>query len=92
MSKEQLTEIARVLNYPKIARILRWKRNQIERLFKQIYLRTVMVEVEASVVIKPLRHADDSSILRSLLAAQAEYLVTGDSYPIITPAEFAARL
>jgi uncharacterized protein len=89
-----------VLAYPKIARILRWKRVQIERLLKQIYLRSVMVEIEATATTESLRDPDDSSILLSLLSAQAEHLVIGDAdllvlrdrYPIVTPAEFAARL
>lgn len=100
MSKEQLTEIARVLTYPKIARILRWKRDKIERLLKQLYLRSIMVEIEASTTIESLRDPDDSPILLSLVAADAERLVTGDRdllalrehYPIVTPAEFVVQL
>jgi polyisoprenoid-binding protein YceI len=60
----------------------------------------VMVEIEAAATTESLRDPDDSSILLSLLSAQAEHLVTGDAdllvlrdrYPIVTPAEFAARL
>lgn len=89
-----------MLAYPKIARILRWKRVQIERRLKQIYLRSVMVEIEAAAATGSLRNPDNSSILLSLLSAQAEHPVTSDAdlpvlrdrYPIVTPAEFAARL
>ncbi len=46
-----------------------------------------------------LQDADDLPILATLLAAQADYLITGDEalldlaehYPILTPAEFWAR-
>jgi putative PIN family toxin of toxin-antitoxin system len=46
-----------------------------------------------------LRDAADQPVLLTLLAAQADYLITGDKdllalagqYPILTPAEFWAR-
>jgi len=46
-----------------------------------------------------LRDPDDQPVLQTLLAAGAQYLVTGDKdllalgerYPIITPAQFWAR-
>lgn len=99
MSREQLTEIARVLSYPKIRRVLRWDRTVIERFLKQLYLRSVMVDIDGVTATVPL-DPQDAPILASLLAAKADYLVTGDSdllvlheqYPVLTPAAFAGRL
>ena len=36
---EQLTEIGRVLAYPKIRKVLQWDDETIERFLKQLYLR-----------------------------------------------------
>lgn len=99
ISKEQLTEIARVLTYPKIGKRLRWGRPRIERFLRQLYLRSELVDISAVLQTVP-DDPEDQPILASLIASGAEYLVTGDSdlltladhYPIITPAKFAQRL
>jgi len=100
LTRAQLTEIARVLSYPKIARALRWDPDRSERFLKQLYLRSVMVPLPESLPAEVPADPDDSPILSSLLVARAEYLVTGDSdllelkdrYPILTPAAFVALL
>jgi uncharacterized protein len=100
LTRAQLTEITRVLSYPKIARILRWDPDQSERFLKQLYLRSVMVSLPESLPAEVPVDPDDSPILSSLLVARAEYLVTGDSdllalkdrYPILTPQAFVALL
>lgn len=100
LTRAQLTEITRVLGYPKIARILRWDPDQSERFLKQIYLRSVMVPLPETLPAEVPADPDDSPILSSLLVARAEYLVTGDSdllalkdrYPILTPQAFVALL
>ena len=100
MTRGQLTEIARVLSYPKITRVLRWEREEIQRFLRQVYLRSVMIELPREIQIAVPNDPDDSPMLASLVIAKAEYLVTGDSdllalrtrYPILTPAEFAAKL
>lgn len=100
LSRAQLTEIARVLSYPKIARILQWDPDHLERFLKQIYLRSVMVSLPESLPARVPADSDDSPILSSLLVARAEYLVTGDSdllvlkdrYPILTSRDFVALL
>jgi len=99
MSREQLAEIARVLTYPRIHRILRWNRDRIERFLKQIYLRSVVVGIEETEIEVPT-DSDDSPTLQSFIAAQADWLVTGDKdllllrdeHAIMTPAEFADLL
>ena len=100
LTRAQLTEITRVLGYPKIARILRWDPDQSERFLKQLYLRSVMVPLPETLPAEVPADPDDSPILSSLLVARAEYLVTGDSdllalkdrYPILTPQAFVALL
>ena len=100
LTRAQLTEIARVLSYPKIARVLRWDPDRLERFLRQLYLRSVMVPLPESLPATVPADPDDSPILSSLLVARAEYLVTGDSdllvlkdrYPIVTPQEFVALL
>ena len=100
LTRAQLTEIARVLSYPKIARVLRWDPDQSERFLKQLYLRSVMVTLPESLPAEVPADPDDSAMLSSLLVARAQYLVTGDSdllalkdrYPILTPQAFVALL
>jgi len=91
-------ELARVLSYPKIARRLRWDRARIERFVKQVYLRSATVDPGglegAEVPADP-----DSPLLGTLIAAEAECLVTGDAdllavrerYPILTAVELVKR-
>jgi predicted nucleic acid-binding protein len=38
ISRQPWAERPRVMTYPKLARVLRWKRNGIERLLKHIYI------------------------------------------------------
>ncbi len=100
ISKAQLGEIARVLNYPKIAKILKWDTETIKRFIKQLYLRSVIVEISSESKIDVPADPDDSPILASLVTTDADVLVTGDSdllvlrdkYPIETPVEFADKL
>ena len=98
-SREQLTEIARVLAYPKVRRILNWDDRLIERFVERFYLRTEVVELGVLGVDVP-RDPDDTPMLNALIAADADFLVTGDRdllvlnrrYPIETPSEFIQRL
>jgi putative PIN family toxin of toxin-antitoxin system len=99
LSIEQLGEIARVLSYPKIQKILAWDADRIERFLKQLYLRAEVVEI-AGVVAEVPADPDDSAILASFIGAKADYLVSGDSdllslrakFSIVTPTEFAQKL
>ena len=98
-SREQLTEIGRVLGYPKIRRVLKWDVDRIERFLRLLHGRVEIVEPESTAVDTP-RDPDDAPILGTLVAAEADFLVTGDRdllslrdrYPIETPAEFVRRL
>ena len=99
LSLDQLAEIGRVLEYPKIRRKLGWDDERIELFIKQLYLRADVVELGALSEDVP-RDPDDAPILATLAAAKADVLVTGDGdllalrerYPIETLAEFVRRL
>lgn len=99
MSLDQLAEIGRVLEYPKVRRKLGWDEERIELFIKQLYIRSEVVELGPISVQVP-RDPDDAPILATLAAAKADVLVTGDGdllalrgkYPIETPAEFVRRL
>ena len=96
---DQLAEIGRVLEYPKIRSKLHWDEQRIELFLKQLYIRAEVIELGRISVAVP-RDAGDAPILATLAAAKADVLVTGDGdllalrdkYPIETPAEFVRRL
>ena len=98
-SREQLGEIARVLAYPKIRRILKWDEQRIEQFVEGLYLKMDMATPDP-MAIEDLRDANDLPILAALISAKADVLVTGDRdllvlrdrYNIETPAEFLQRL
>ncbi len=99
LSLEQLAEIGRVLEYPKIRRKLGWDDQQIELFVKQLYIRAEVVELGPISVEVP-RDPGDAPILATRAATKADVLVTGDgdllalrdNYPIETPVEFVRRL
>ena len=99
LSLDQLAEIGRVLEYPKIRRKLGWDDDSIELFIKQLYIRAEVVELGMITVAVP-RDPGDAPILATLAAANADVLVTGDGdllalrerYAIETPAEFVRRL
>lgn len=99
LSMEQLGEIARVLTYPKIQRVLRWDDSRIEQFLKQLYVRAELADLRG-VAVEALGDPADEPILAALVASQADVLVTGDAqllklrdrHPIQTPAQFAGRL
>jgi uncharacterized protein len=99
MSRFQLDEIARVLGYPKIRKLLGWSDERIESFVRQLVLRVEVVEIDGVAATVP-DDANDAPILATLIAASADVLVTGDSdllalhkrYLIETPAQFVRRL
>ena len=99
LSFEQLAEIARVLEYPKIRTRLGWQDPEIEGFIKQLYVRSEVIE-PGDVEIELPRDPDDAPILAAFVSTRADILVTGDrdllalrgKYAIETPAEFVRRL
>ena len=99
VSEPLLEEIARVLAYPKIRKRLGWDDEIISRYISLLRFeaeRVSIVGVEANVPADP----NDNHLLATLIASQADWLITGDSdfdelfahYPIITPGDFVRRL
>ena len=90
-----LDEMARVL--PRLSRI-RMTPAEIRDLADSFMFLADIVEPEGAQDVN-LRDPADQPVLLTLVAAQANYLVTGDKdllaladdYPIVTPAEFWAR-
>jgi len=91
-----LDELARVL--PRLPRVSLTPA-QIRDLTDCLMFQAEMVEPDATLFAAALRDPADPPILQTLLAADAQYLITGDKdllalagrYPIVTPAEFWAR-
>lgn len=95
VSRYILDEMARVL--PRLKRI-RLTKAEIRDLTDGLMFLAELVEPEKSV--KPLlRDPADQAILGTLIAARANYLITGDKdllaiagrYPVVTPAQFWER-
>lgn len=99
LSEPMLQEIRRVLAYPKISRRIGWDDQTMDTfvLMLRLHAESVAIEgVQAHVPSDPM----DNTILATLIASEADVLVTGDGdllelrdqYPIVTAAEFAKRL
>ena len=94
-----LAEISTVMGYPKIRKRIGWDNDTISR-----YVMLLRFEAEISDIRKTAAHvprdAKDNMVLATLLASQADCLVTGDAdllaladrYPILTPADFVGRI
>jgi putative PIN family toxin of toxin-antitoxin system len=99
LSEPMLNEIARVLTYPKIRKRLYWDDEAIQRFILLLRFKAEIVDISLTKINVPADPADNP-ILATLIAAHAEYLITGDqdllvlrqNYPILTPAEFAKKL
>lgn len=99
LCEPMLDEIARVLAYPKIRTRLHWNEERINNFILLLRFKADVVDIKDVKVDVPADEAD-IPVLATMIAGQAEYLVTGDTdllalrddYPIATPAEFAQRL
>lgn len=95
LSRYILDEMVRVL--PRLSRI-RMTAAEIRDLADSFMFLADVLEPEGE-PDKNLRDPSDQPVLLTLLAAKADYLITGDKdllalanqYPIVTPAEFWAR-
>ncbi len=101
LSEAMLEEIGRVLRYPKITKRLRsigMPEDEVEQLLALLRFQAELVDISETKTHVPA-DADDEKILATLIAANADYLVSGDadllalreSYPILTPQEFWQR-
>jgi len=99
MSDPLLDEIGRVLSYPKIQGRLRWGQDEIARFLLLLRFKADIVDITGEKAGVP-RDPGDDPVLATLLAADADCLVSGDAdllalrdrFPIQTRAEFVRRL
>jgi len=93
-----LVEIGAALRYPKVRKRIALSDNELE-LYVQALRFTAEVVDTAAVSVEVPGDRDDDVILATLVVSKADRLITGDAalltlageYPIMTPAEFAAR-
>lgn len=101
LSEAMLDEIGQVLRYPKIAKRLRsigMQEDEVDQLLALLRFQTEWVEISGTKAHVPA-DVNDEKILATLIAANADYLVSGDAdllalrtdYPILTPQEFWQR-
>jgi len=91
-------EISAALRYPKVRERIALSDDELDRYVQALRFMADMVDPSRVVVQVPGDRNDDV-ILATLVVAKADWLITGDAallaladqYPIITPAEFAAR-
>ncbi len=99
LSEPMLAEIGAVLSYPKIRKRTNWDDNTVNRYLTVLRFEAEIVDIKNTTAHVP-RDAKDNMVLATLLASNADYLVTGDldllsladSHPICTPTEFANRI
>jgi len=98
LSEPLLTELREVLDYPKIRKRLVANAIDSELFLELLPFFTIQVDLSAVEVPRP-RDAADEMVLATLVAGQAEWLVSGDEelliladqFPILSPAAFVAR-
>jgi putative PIN family toxin of toxin-antitoxin system len=99
ISVPQLDEIGRVLSYPKIQGRLKWGQDEIARFLLLLRFKADIIDITSENTSVP-RDSGDDPVLATLLAADADCLVSGDGdllaladrFPILAPAEFVRRL
>ena len=74
-----LDELAHTLNYPKFGKRLASYATTPAALVRQ-YAALAMVVTPATISRTVLRDADDDAVLACALAAQADYIVSGDAH------------
>jgi uncharacterized protein len=91
-------EISAALRYPKVRKRIALSDDELDRYVQALRFMADMVDPSRVVVQVPGDRNDDV-ILATLVVSKADRLITcdaallalADQYPIITPAEFAAR-
>ncbi len=99
LSEPMLTEIARVLAYPKIRKRIDWSDEEIDHFVSLLRFNAELINIEGIDAVVP-RDKYDAPVLAALIASHADFLVSGDQdllslkeqYSIETVAEFAKRL
>ncbi len=97
-SQPLLDELQEVLVYPKIRKRLDAHAIDVDLFLELLPFFITTVET-GDVAVPTVRDADDSLVLATLIAADADWLVTGDKdllvlaehFPILAPAAFVKR-
>jgi putative PIN family toxin of toxin-antitoxin system len=98
LSEPILDEISMALHYPKVRKRIALSDEDLDRYVQALRFTADVVD-PVNVAVQVAGDRGDDVILATLVVAKADWLVTGDAallaladrYPIITPAEFAAR-
>ena len=99
LSEPMLSEISRVLSYPKISRRIRWDEEKIARYISLLRFEADIVNIDGISADVP-KDPNDSPILATLIASKADCLVSGDGdllslsalHPILSPGEFITKI
>ncbi len=99
LSEPILSELKRVLMYPKIAKRLKLSIQEIDNYVEMLSFLANTVDIQ-HINVNVESDSNDSPILATLIASHADYLITGDQdlldlkldYPILTLAEFCRKL
>tara|TARA_R110000868_G_scaffold10639_2_gene51580 strand:+ start:8216 stop:8629 length:414 start_codon:yes stop_codon:yes gene_type:complete len=96
-----LEELSRVLSYPKIRKRFNWDKEQITQFVDSLKFLSEYIELKKpkKLKIEP-RDEFDIPILQTLIASQADYLISGDNdllelkehYSIMTLAAFVSLM
>jgi len=99
LSEPMLTEVSRILAYPKIRKRIAWTDEEIEHFISLLRFHAEIVNIEGVDAVVS-RDADDAPVLAALIASHADCLVSGDQdllvlkehYAIETVTDFMRRL
>jgi putative PIN family toxin of toxin-antitoxin system len=99
LSEPMLGEIGSVLSCPKIRKRIAWDGDTISRHLTLLRFEAEIADIRRTLAHVP-RDAKDNMVLATLIASQADCLVTGDldlltltgNHPILSPADFAKRI
>lgn len=99
LSEPMLTEIARMLAYPKIRKRIAWTDEEINNFTSLLRFRAEIADIQGIHAVVP-RDKDDAPVLATFIASGADCLVSGDQdllelrndYAIETAVEFCCRL
>lgn len=98
LCEAMLEEISAALRYPKVRKRIKQSDDELDRYVQALRFMADIVDPASAVVQVPGDRSDDV-ILATLVVAKGDWLITGDAallaladqYPIIAPADFAAR-
>jgi len=86
-SHELLQEVKKVLNYPKIIKIIKWDQKKIDEFIEYLYFFTSIVDI-TGIDYHFDQDPNDNHIIATYLAANCDYLVTGDKALLSLNGEF----